>query len=454
MSEPLRGGTADDDVGGDSRRERFLGLLNWGWLGVGILTLVALPFYPDAARLLIAIIVTTLATFVSVRLLARHGYGRAACVLFCLLVDLGLFAIFLVIAGQIGLAPALATEVPALMMMGVAVLFAGALIEPRAPFVVAALNSGLLAIIVARADASDPRFSIHIFWWLLALTAWLYERTLHDAFARLAEGQRNLQRLVDERTAALRESVRRLSNAKSALEVSNRELDAFASAVSHDLRAPVRSIIGFSDALHDEHVGELSDPATAHLSRIRGAGRRMNTLIEDLLRLSKVTRPEMSWEEVDLSAVGRSVIEELRRTEPERRLEYRALERVTVYGDRRLLHVLFDNLIGNAWKFTRPKSHPWIELGATEIEGERVCFVRDNGVGFDMDYADKLFRPFQRLHSRKEFEGTGIGLATAQRIVHRHGGRIWAEGKKNEGAAFYVVFEGVPQGDGSLIESQ
>ncbi|MGH9324473.1 MAG: sensor histidine kinase [Vicinamibacteria bacterium] len=215
--------------------------------------------------------------------------------------------------------------------------------------------------------------------------------------------------------------------------------------MSHDLRAPVRSVIGFSDALYEEHASELSPPGIEHLARVRKAGRRMNSLIEDLLHLSRVSRPEMHREGVNLGAVARHIVEELHRVEPERELDYRSPERVEVTGDPRLIQVLLENLLGNAWKFTRPRKVSRIEVGVTELEGERVCFVRDNGVGFDMTYAEKLFRPFQRLHSIEEFDGAGIGLATAERIVQRHGGRIWAEGKEEEGASFFFTLEPDPR---------
>jgi signal transduction histidine kinase len=424
-----------------ARRQRFLDALNWGWLGVGILALLSLPFYPNQSFLLSVILGATLLTFLAVRVLARRGHAPLACAIFVALVDLGLFSIFLVQAGDIGLDSALLTQATPLMMMGLAVLFAGALLDPRAPFLVALLNSILLSVMVSKASGDEPRFSIHVFWWLLALVAWLYERTLLHAFGRLAAGRRNLELLVFERTEELSRTVTRLSDALAALETTNRELDAFTSAVSHDLRAPVRSVIGFSDALYEDHASELSAPAREHLTRVRNAGRRMNALIESLLRLSRVSRPEIRREPVDIAMLARAIVEELRRANPERQVDYRAPEHLQLAADARLIEVLLENLLGNAWKFTRRSTAARIELGEMELRGERVCFVRDNGVGFDMAYAEKLFRPFQRLHSTDEFDGTGIGLATARRIVNRHGGRIWAESNEDEGAAFYFTLQ-------------
>jgi len=439
--DPVPDGTRQGFATESVRRRRFLSALNWGLLGMGAIALISLPFYPELTLLSSIILGATLATFVAVRFLAERDHVREASILFVLLANSVFFAIFLVQASEIGISLALETQAPALMMMGLAVLSAGALVDPRAPFLIALLNSLLLGALVWKSSGAEPRFSIHVFWWLLALVAWLYERTLEESFGRLAAAQRDLEMLVDRRTRELRETVTRLSNAMAALQTTNHELDAFTSAVSHDLRAPVRSVLGFSDALYEEHASELSPPGIEHLTRVRNAGRRMNSLIEDLLHLSRVSRSEIQREEVDLGAVARQIIDELHRIEPERGLDYRAPERVKVIGDPRLLQVLLENLLGNAWKFTEPRGVARIELGETELESERVCFVRDNGVGFDMTYAEKLFRPFQRLHSVDEFEGTGIGLATAQRIVQRHGGRIWAESRTEEGASFFFTLE-------------
>lgn len=446
--DPGSDGARNDFATERLRRRRFLSALNWGWLGMGALALVSLPFYPEHALLLSLILGATLATFVAVRFLAERERLREACILFVLLADSVFFTIFLLQVSEIGISRALETQAPALMMMGLAVLFAGALVDPRAPFLIALLNSVLLGALVWKNSGAEPRFSVHVFWWLLALVAWLYERTLQDAFGRLSAARRGLQSLVDQRTGELRQTVTRLSNAMAALQATNRELDSFISAVSHDLRAPVRSVIGFSDALYEEHASELGPPGIEHLTRVRNAGRRMNSLIEDLLHLSRVSRSEMQREEVDLGAVARHINDELHRVEPERRLDYRAPERVTVIGDPGLLQVLLENLLGNSWKFTEPRDVAEIELGEAKLEGARVCFVRDNGVGFDMTHAEKLFRPFQRLHSADEFDGTGIGLATAQRIVQRHGGRIWAESRTEEGASFFFTLEPDPRKEG------
>jgi signal transduction histidine kinase len=226
------------------------------------------------------------------------------------------------------------------------------------------------------------------------------------------------------------------------LQAINKELEAFSYSVSHDLRAPLRHIDGFSKALLDECGDQLDAQGKSHLQRVRESVKRMSELIEDLLRLSRVTRSEMVNERVDLSEMAHAVATDLQKTQPERRAEFIIPPAVMVEGDGRLLRVMLENLIGNAWKFTQKRAQTRIEFGATQHEGRRAYFVRDNGAGFDMTYAGKLFGPFQRLHTAEEFPGTGIGLATVQRIIHRHGGRIWAEGAVGMGATFYFTLTG------------
>ncbi len=223
------------------------------------------------------------------------------------------------------------------------------------------------------------------------------------------------------------------------LEVSNRELEAFSYSVSHDLRAPLRSIDGFSQALFEEYTGRLDDQGKDYLRRISAASQRMGQLIDDLLGLSRVTRSEMHRERVDISALVQSVSAELRRTQPERKVEFVVTPGIYADGDAHLLRIVLENLLGNAWKFTEKHRDAKIEFGVKEYGGRSAFFIRDDGAGFDMAYSEKLFGAFQRLHSPAEFPGTGIGLATVQRIIHRHGGQIWAEGKMEEGATFYFT---------------
>lgn len=223
------------------------------------------------------------------------------------------------------------------------------------------------------------------------------------------------------------------------LEVANQELEAFCYTVAHDLQAPLRAINGYCAVIREECGDRLPLPAPAYFSRIGAAAVRMGELIDDLLALYRVTRRDLAWEEIDLSALAGEVAEELQQREPGRAVEFAIAAGVTVRGDRQLLRIALENLLGNAWKYTGTRCVALIEFGTAEVGGVSACFIRDNGTGFDMRYADKLFRPFQRLHRDGEFEGTGIGLATVYRIVTRHGGRIWAQAEEGRGAVFYIA---------------
>ena len=228
------------------------------------------------------------------------------------------------------------------------------------------------------------------------------------------------------------------------LDAVNRELEAFSYSVSHDLRAPLRALDGFSQALVEDAGDQLAPDAQDHVRRIRAAATRMGRLIDDLLDLARLTRREMRWEPVDLTALARSTAERLRRSEPERAVDFSIAEDLRVTGDSHLLQVALQNLLGNAWKFTGKQGYARIEFGAGTHEGAAVYHVRDNGVGFDMAYADKLFGAFQRLHAANEFAGTGIGLATVQRVMARHGGRIWAHAEPGKGATFFFTLGEAP----------
>lgn len=230
-----------------------------------------------------------------------------------------------------------------------------------------------------------------------------------------------------------------LRRAKEAVEDANRELESFSYSVAHDLRAPLRSIDGFSQALLEEHAAQLDDQGKKYLRYVRESAQRMALLIDDLLSLSRVTRSEIQLARVDLSALARSIAERLRRSEPRRQVEFIINDDVSVDGDVRLLGIALENLLGNAWKFTSKRDCARIEFGQMRKDGRSLSFIRDNGAGFDMAHVGQLFGVFQRLHSSREFEGTGIGLATVQRIIRRHGGRIWAEGAVDRGATFYFT---------------
>lgn len=252
-------------------------------------------------------------------------------------------------------------------------------------------------------------------------------------------------------TAAIRDITDRkrfekaLAKAKEAAETASREYEAFSYSVAHDLRAPLRGIDGFSKTLLDDYSGALDEDGRRFLKRVRENAQHMGQLIDSLLRLARVSQSELSKAPIDLSAMARTVVNRLRTLQPERQVEVLIADGLLANADVRLLEVVLENLLGNAWKFTGKQQQARIEFGRAREGGEDVYFVKDNGVGFDMAYASKLFGVFQRLHAANQFEGTGIGLATVQRIIHRHGGRIWARSEPDHGAVFnFTLEEGSP----------
>ena len=251
---------------------------------------------------------------------------------------------------------------------------------------------------------------------------------------------------------ALRQSEESLLNLNAELEFRNleltsvnNELESFSYSVSHDLRAPVRAIDGFSAALLEDCHDTLSEEGKGYLQRVRAAAGRMGQLIDDLLKLARTARSRMVREMVDLSALAEEIAGHLQRSEPERPAHFIIAPGITAEGDQGLLRILLENLLGNAWKFTSQTPETHIEFGMRTKGDQRVCFVSDNGAGFDMKYVNKLFGAFQRLHDATEFSGNGIGLATVQRIIHRHGGQIWAEGEVGKGATFSFVLPGIDE---------
>jgi light-regulated signal transduction histidine kinase (bacteriophytochrome) len=226
------------------------------------------------------------------------------------------------------------------------------------------------------------------------------------------------------------------------LQQAEKELDTLSYAVSHDLRAPLRSIEGFSQALLEDYAGRLDAQGQDYLQRVCAASKRMGQLLDGLLALSRAARAEMHPEPVDLSAVARQVAASLQREQPEREVEFVIGDGLVAQGDAQLLRSVLEHLLGNAWKFTARHVRARIEFGVSAQEGPRAFFVRDDGAGFDAAAAHKLFRAFQRLHAADEFPGIGIGLAIVQRIVHRHGGQVWAEGAVEQGAVFHFSLGG------------
>jgi two-component system sensor histidine kinase/response regulator len=269
-----------------------------------------------------------------------------------------------------------------------------------------------------------------------------FVRSKVSVFVELAKKTELLRRQADLLRASEQEA-RELAESQVELvhdlEHKNRELESFSYAVSHDLRAPLRRIESFSQAVQESQGERLDDAGRHYLDRVREASRQMSQLIDDVLYLSRVTRAEMREQEVDLSALVQLLLDRLREAEPDRQVELKIRPGVAVPADGQLLRIALENLLENAWKFTARTPAARIEFGLTHVAGEPTYFVRDNGAGFDMAYADRLFGPFQRLHLQSEFPGTGIGLATVQRIIHRHGGRVWADGMPGQGATFHFT---------------
>ena len=300
---------------------------------------------------------------------------------------------------------------------------------------------GWLLLTGERIGLYDPAFSLVLFavstvivfvimiWWnagLLQIADLLRQRTQ----IQLSESK---------------EAEEELQKAKRELEAANRELEAFSYSASHDLRSPLRSIDGFSQAVLEDYGELLPLEGRNFLETVRKSARHMGELIDDLLKLSHITRAEIRSVQVDLTRLARNILAELQRTHPERSVKYRVEPNLTEHCDERLIRVVLENLLNNAWKYTSKQEYAEIEFGSRLENDQSVYFIRDNGAGFDMAYADKLFGPFQRLHTTTEFPGTGIGLATVQRIIHRHGGRIWAQAAVDKGATFFFTLSTLPR---------
>jgi len=271
----------------------------------------------------------------------------------------------------------------------------------------------------------------------------------HGGAPFTVDDQRFAQDVADRAGLAIDNAVlvetleRRVAARTAALETANHELEAFSYSVSHDLRSPLRTISGFSDILLADYAPQLDADAQRYLQRIRIATLRMSGLIDDLLDLARITRVQLRWAPIDLAAIAAPIITELTRRDPGRTTRVHVAPGLTGHGDAKLMTIALENLLGNAWKFTAKQPAAEIWLDSDERDGQRVFVVRDTGAGFDMKYADKLFLPFQRLHTTDEFEGVGVGLATVQRIISHHGGRIWAEAMVGAGATFFF-FLGEP----------
>ncbi|WP_349743636.1 sensor histidine kinase [Roseateles cavernae] len=300
---------------------------------------------------------------------------------------------------------------------------------------------------------------------IVATAAWLLRRDILLPIGRLEQATREvaagnwdyrheiasndeigqMARHFDAMTAALRDSFAHIERSNQELATLNKEIEAFSYSVSHDLRSPLRSMDGFALALLEDYADKLDEEGRDALQRIRAASQRMGRLIDELLGLSRVTRAELSIRAVDLSEIAREIAASLQQQQPERAARWEIDAGITVQADKALLQIAMQNLLENAWKFTGKTAQPVIRVGVAEQDGGRTCFVADNGVGFDMAYASRLFGAFQRLHHESEFSGTGIGLAIVQRIFHRHGAKIWVKAQPDRGATFFFSLR--EQGD-------
>jgi PAS domain S-box-containing protein len=287
------------------------------------------------------------------------------------------------------------------------------------------------------------------FWANVVVTA-LSDSAGHlQGFSKITRDMTDRKRAQDK----IQDLNKELERRNTELIAVNKELESFSYSVSHDLRAPLRAIDGFSLALLEDCQDRLGPPEQEHLQRVRAATVRMGQLIDDMLTLARMARCEMAHQKVDLSLLAQEIASQLQKSEPKRQARFVIAPGLTVEGDLALLRIVLENLLGNAWKFTSRQAYARVELGSHRRDTQEVYFVQDNGVGFDMRYSDKLFGAFQRLHDVREFPGTGVGLATVQRIVHRHGGRVWAEGVVGQGATFYFALEATGNGSKSLGRS-
>jgi light-regulated signal transduction histidine kinase (bacteriophytochrome) len=283
---------------------------------------------------------------------------------------------------------------------------------------------------------------------LAVLFAWIARRRLRqtEAAKRSLEIEVQERKRVEEQVIQLNASLesrvaertREVQEANQQLAAMNKELEAFAYSVSHDLRTPLRGIDGWSLALLEDYGSQLDESARQYLERVRAETQRMGMLIDDLLQLSKISRTEMQWNPVDLTSIANGIAGELREAHPDRRIDFTIAPGLMAQGDAGLLQIVLTNLLSNAVKFTGGRPEAKVQFGQSR-NGESAFFVSDNGVGFDMAFAGTLFGAFQRLHKASEFPGTGIGLATVQRIIHRHGGKVWADAKVDEGATFHFT---------------
>lgn len=431
------------DAADRARRAEFLSVANRCWLAMGGVAMVAMLFYPTELIFFTILVTVTAVTFVLVDGLNRNGKTRLGGTIFCLVVDATVYGLLLLnfhVHGFRDLEATL-TRVSGYAFMGTSILFAGAVIGRAAAFGFALLNTTLLVATALFVDSRlGPKVSIPCFWWILAIAVWLYERHVSRALRWLREAHDSLERRVDERTLDLRRAMDQRDRAAREADAANADLESFSYSAAHDLRGPLRRIAGFVDILQEDYGARIENGGQDILRAMRGQSIRASQLIEDLLRLARIGRAPLVPVALDISALARDIADELGSKDPGRDVEWAIEPGLHTRADPGLARVVFENLLGNAWKFTSKRTGARIEVGST-VDG---FFVRDNGAGFDAALGERLFQPFQRLHTEAEFSGSGIGLATVARIVRRHGGAITATGETGKGATFTFGFEGTP----------
>jgi signal transduction histidine kinase len=418
-----------------TRRSSFLRLANRCWLAMGFVGLVAWPFYRRDTVFYGILLASSVVIYLIVAALLRGGRVRAAALVFCVLSNQTIFGMMILNYYTYGFSylEANLMRVSALAFMGLTIVVAGATIGPIAAGAFAVLNTLLLVASILFVDSRlGPKVSIPFYWAMLGATVWYYERQVKESLDAAQTANESLDHTVEERTAELR-------RAKGELEMAVNELEAFSYSVAHDLRAPLRHINAFAGILEEEAAGGLSPEARSALSAIVQQSRKMNRLIGDLLDLSRVARAPLHRMELDFSAMAGEIVRELEGRDPARRVRTDIMPGLKTNADAGLAQILLSNLLGNAWKFSEKTPEARIEFGRTT---DGAFFVRDNGAGFDMSQAHRLFQPFERLHGPSEFAGTGIGLAIVHRIVRRHGGTIRAEGTLERGATFTFTLGG------------
>jgi signal transduction histidine kinase len=409
-----------------------------------VIGLAIIPAYPSELLLFVILFAATCTTYGVIEVLRRKGKRVAGGLLFCGLLNATVYGLMLIDYYRHGFErlESNLTRVSGLAMMGASIVFAGAILSGGAALGFALLNTVLLAISVVFVDSRlGPKVSIPIFWWFLAVAIWLYERYVTRALAGLEEAQNTLERRVEERTGDLQATLARLDRSVGETAAANAELESFSYSVAHDLRAPLRRIVGFADILKEDYGGSLDQGGRDVMKAIRDQSVRMSQLIEDLLRLAHAGRAPLRRTELDLSAMAREIAGELQSKDPQRKVDWSIPDGLRTTGDPGLARIVLENLLGNAWKFTSRTPAPRIVVGSLPDPSRRAIFVQDNGAGFDPAGAGKLFQPFERLHTESEFSGSGVGLATVQRIVRRHGGTIRAVGEPGKGATFTFTLE-------------